>query len=105
MASFRKRPIVIEAAQWLGFDQGPHDLGVEVNPILKGGLGYIDTLEGGHVVTPGDWIIIGIKGERYPCKPDIFEATYERVVSLQESLGIATSSHTESIILITEAFC
>ena len=39
--------------------------------------GWIDTLEGGHIVCPGDWIITGVKGERYPCKPDIFEATYE----------------------------
>ena len=41
--------------------------------------GWIDTLEGGHVVCPGDWIITGIKDEHYPCKPDIFEATYEEV--------------------------
>jgi len=41
--------------------------------------GWIDTLEGGHIVCPGDWIITGVKGEHYPCKPDIFEATYERV--------------------------
>jgi len=41
--------------------------------------GWIDTLEGGHNVCPGDWIITGVKGERYPCKPDIFEATYEAV--------------------------
>lgn len=39
--------------------------------------GWIDTLEGGHNVCPGDWIITGVKGERYPCKPDIFAATYE----------------------------
>jgi hypothetical protein len=39
--------------------------------------GWIDTLEGGHIVCPCDWIITGVKGERYPCKPDIFEATYE----------------------------
>ncbi len=39
--------------------------------------GWIDTLEGGHTVCPGDWIITGIKGEVYPCKPDIFEETYE----------------------------
>jgi hypothetical protein len=39
--------------------------------------GWIDTLEGGHIVCPADWIITGIKGEHYPCKPDIFEATYE----------------------------
>lgn len=39
--------------------------------------GWIDTLEGGHVVCPGNWIVTGIKGERYPCKSDIFAATYE----------------------------
>jgi len=39
--------------------------------------GWIDTLEGGHIVCPGDWIITGVKGEHHPCKPDIFEMTYE----------------------------
>jgi hypothetical protein len=42
--------------------------------------GWIDTLEGGHNVCPGDWIITGIKGENYPCKPDIFQATYSPTV-------------------------
>lgn len=41
--------------------------------------GWIDTKEGGHIVCPGDWIITGIQGERYPCKPDIFAATYDKV--------------------------
>lgn len=41
--------------------------------------GWVDTLEGGHIVCPGDWIIQGVQGELYPCKPDIFEATYEKV--------------------------
>ena len=41
--------------------------------------GWIDTLEGGHIVCPGDWIITGVKGERYPCKPDIFAARYEAI--------------------------
>lgn len=41
--------------------------------------GWIDTLEGGHNVCPGDFIITGIQGEKYPCKPDIFSATYEAV--------------------------
>lgn len=40
--------------------------------------GWMDTLEGGHIVCVGDWIITGIKGEHYPCKPDIFEKTYEK---------------------------
>jgi hypothetical protein len=39
--------------------------------------GWIDTLEGGHIVCPGDWIIKGVKGELYPCKPAIFAETYE----------------------------
>ena len=43
--------------------------------------GWIDTLEGGHIVCPGDWIITGVKGEHYPCKPDIFILTYEQVLS------------------------
>lgn len=41
--------------------------------------GWIDTLEGGHIVCPGDFVITGVAGERYPCKPDIFAATYEAV--------------------------
>ncbi len=41
--------------------------------------GWIDTLEGGHIVCPGDWIITGVNGEHYPCKPDILAATYEDV--------------------------
>jgi hypothetical protein len=41
--------------------------------------GWIDTKEGGHIVCPGDWIITGVAGENYPCKPDIFAATYELV--------------------------
>lgn len=41
--------------------------------------GWIDTKEGGHIVCPGDWIITGVKGEMYPCKPDIFAATYDPV--------------------------
>lgn len=41
--------------------------------------GWIETLEGGHIVCPGDWIITGVHGERYPCKPAIFATTYEPV--------------------------
>jgi len=42
--------------------------------------GWIDTAEGGHNVCPGDWIITGVQGERYPCKPGVFKQTYEEVV-------------------------
>lgn len=44
--------------------------------------GWIDTKEGGHIVCPGDWIITGIAGERYPCKDKIFAATYEPVAEV-----------------------
>ena len=76
---FRKKPVVIEATQW--FKQGDHPaVKTHKNPITGQVMrihGWIDTLEGGHIVTPGDWIITGVKGEHYPCKPDIFEMTYE----------------------------
>lgn len=55
------------------------DSGCERCHLPMRGHGWIDTLEGGHIVCPGDWIITGVQGERYPCKPDIFEATYEPV--------------------------
>ena len=48
--------------------------------------GWIDTLEDGHNVCPGDWIITGIKGECYPCKPDIFILTYDLVKQERELL-------------------
>lgn len=71
---FRKKPVVIEAVQW--FKDGDH-------PAVRKGRysnrDLIDTLEGEMQVNPGDWIITGVKGEHYPCKPDIFEATYEKV--------------------------
>ena len=74
---FRKKPVVIEASQW--FKHGDHPaVYVPTNlPDRVEGFGWCPTLEGGHIVTPGDWIITGVKGEHYPCKPDIFEATYE----------------------------
>ena len=69
---YRKRPIVIEAEQWFP--------GKEVTGVMEfKGYGYIDTLEGMMTVSPGDFIITGIKGEIYPCKPDIFHETYEEV--------------------------
>jgi hypothetical protein len=41
--------------------------------------GWIDTPEGGHTVCPGDWVITGVENEKYPCKPNIFEKTYEKI--------------------------
>lgn len=80
MPQYRKKPIVIEAVQW--FKDGDHPKVVLMRGSSESYLGnrwVIETMEGYHVVTPGDWIITGIQGENYPCKPDIFAATYEPV--------------------------
>ena len=97
---FRKKPVVIEAEVysegmedgWEYEDQLPDEIpdpsftamfaasrvdGVRMYP-------YISTLEGRHYIGKGDYIITGIQGERYPCKPDIFEATYEPVEEIKE---------------------
>ena len=85
MAKYRKRPVVVEATQFRGVEHwdGKHVTleGVESRWTLSGGREFfIRTLEGDHVVSEGDFVITGVKGERYPCKPDIFEMTYERVM-------------------------
>ena len=84
MPKFRKKPIVIEARQWF---PGVYIDGVDNTHLPESfrDCAWIETLEGGHVVSPGDWIIIGIKGEKYPCKPDIFEETYELVEDDKEN--------------------
>ena len=80
---FRKKPVEIEAVQW----KASADVWKELQqfcPIVKPGeMGaksvIIPTLEGDMVASENDWIIKGVAGEFYPCKPDIFEKTYERV--------------------------
>ena len=95
---FRKKPVVIEAMQWTGtniesavdFIAGEHMIPLPKapdDPHIRPGLGFtpitgeltIPTLEGTMTAKPGDWIIRGVKGETYPCKPDILAATYEPV--------------------------
>ncbi len=76
MPKFRKRPIVIEAEQWF---QGIEIKGVKKSIVWAGRKGSIETLEGILIVEPGDWIITGVKGEKYPVKDDIFQETYEAV--------------------------
>lgn len=106
MKKYRKKPVIIEAEQWfkVGFDREAKGTTPKVtivchltvdyyrHPEKKHGSllcsicnvrrynhGWIKTLEGGHIVCPGDWIIKGLKGEFYPCKPDIFKETYEEI--------------------------
>lgn len=83
MPKFRKKPVVIEAVQWTGenFLELNEWANQEVVRIERGGLRLekllVHTLEGVMTAAEGDWIIRGVKGELYPCKPDIFDATYE----------------------------
>ncbi len=81
MTKYRKKPIVIEAEQWFPTQQHRENLGADSLGVvyLSDEEGRIDTLEGVMIVRPGDWIITGIASEKYPCKPDIFEQTYEKV--------------------------
>ena len=78
---FRKKPVVIEAVRWTGDNQRDIE-----DDFYHGALAIttstqlvIPTLEGRMRADVGDWIIKGVKGEFYPCKPDIFDATYEAV--------------------------
>ena len=89
---YRKKPVVVEVVQWTGLNLE------EIKSFVGESLQYdiidsawevgkgtphinmiIKTLEGNHICTKGDFIIKGVKGEFYPCKPDIFEKTYEMV--------------------------
>lgn len=86
MARFRKNPVVIEAVQWLGrkiiCPPGPEWFAdAEEDGVIKlaGDTLHVLTLEGEMRARPGDWIIRGVMGELYPCRPDIFAATYEEV--------------------------
>ena len=109
MAKYRKKPVVIEAVQWFQNGDHPDDAERPIaerprpwpeegkvvrrfrRPDVPGERGcqhcgvpmhdhgWIDTLEAGHNVCPGDWIITGVAAEMYPCKPEIFAQTYEAV--------------------------
>lgn len=79
MAKYRKKPIVVEAEQWFpGKVVSGIPGNLRGNPMMTKHY-FIETLEGFLEVSAGDWIITGIAGEKYPCKPEIFEATYEPV--------------------------
>ena len=96
---FRKKPVVVEAIKWTGDDLlelsnfiGPiqeansldQDFALYHAAMLVDSELYISTLEGKYKASIGDWIIKGVKGEFYPCKPDIFEMTYELASTLPQ---------------------
>ncbi len=105
MPNYRKKPVVVKAERWKSHFHS-RDNGSILNNVLTMAAvpeitpgdgpcqncgtarvthGWVKTLEGGHIVCPGDWIIQGVKGEFYPCKPDIFEATYDPVDTPSDS--------------------
>ena len=87
MPKFTKKPVTISAVQfngssthagqiesWMKGGEEPLENGIHTRDIRPM---YIETSEGVMTASPGDWIIKGVKGEFYPCKPDIFKETYE----------------------------
>lgn len=83
MAKYRKKPVVIDAAKWVGHNEAEiisfitvaHEIHTDaIHSIIK-----IHTLEGVMEASLGDYIIKGVNGEFYPCKPDIFDKTYVKV--------------------------
>lgn len=97
MGKWRKKPVVVEAEVYKpGMEDGSGCNCSKGNPLCSVSFGckscddakpYIQTIEGRHYISPGDYIITGVKGERYPCKPDTFELTYEPVGAADGDTG------------------
>lgn len=80
MAKYRKKPVVIEAIRWTGENEKEIFDFVGLSAFINGfGELVIETMEGFMISAGGDYIIKGVNGEFYPCKPDVFEKTYEGV--------------------------
>jgi hypothetical protein len=96
MAKYRKKPVIVDISEpWYKLGDYPDVVQYPFEVIDHSILhlcehchlplechGWINTLEGGHIVCPKDRIVIGVQGEKYPIKPDIFEKTYEPVLHL-----------------------
>lgn len=84
MNKYRKKPVVIEALQWNKGDKPldcmiPYAESIIDQYPAYNGFYFIETLEGNHHVSDGDYVIKGVAGEFYPCKQSIFKQTYEKV--------------------------
>ena len=111
---FRKKHVVITAYQWFEVSEYKEGVVRDVdyyrNPKCNGEdickhcgekmheHGWINTLEGGHIVCPNDWIITGVKGKKYPCKPDIFEQTYDLVDDEVDDKVVITKKEYEDLL-------
>lgn len=97
MAKYRKKPVVVEAQLYThGMEDGYVQDSTDMDDVKQ--IPVINTLEGQMIVSPGDYIITGIKGERYPCKPDIFEATYELVDVVNSEISTSVVVDTEQMV-------
>lgn len=82
---YRKKPLVIDAEQFQGVGHEPYPPGIcfcvadPAGTVEGSPHAHVHTIEGVLKASVDDWIITGVKGERYPCKPDVFAATYEPV--------------------------
>ena len=92
MAKYRKKPVVVDAAAYKKgmedgvrkfYTDGAFSHGWKVNENGFAFVPYIETLQGMSYISPGDYIITGLDGERYPCKLDVFEASYELMESIK----------------------
>ena len=83
MGRYRKKPVEIEAEQFVIWDMKKIPPFVTIQgvtfPVTKEATIIVPTLEGQYIASNLDWIIKGVKGELYPCKPDIFELTYVKI--------------------------
>lgn len=82
MAKFRKKPVVIDAIQWypgMEIDEVDESAACQDAHGIRCDQAWVKTLEGGHVISFGDWLITGDMGEKYPCQDAIFKLTYDPV--------------------------
>ena len=103
---YRKKPVIIEAFKWTGGHDQLEDpkwiveaMHKNIVTLVPGGM-LITTLEGAMMATPGDYVIQGVKGEIYPCKEDIFLATYEPAILPDPELVACPFCHVNNFVKI-----
>lgn len=95
---YTKKPFTIQAIEWTGKNQTECKLFCSNVRFRNGGQMLIQTLEGDMFCNEGDYIIKGVKGEFYPCKPDIFQLTYEQSIAPNREIEYPDEDDCESII-------
>lgn len=106
---WRKKPVVVSAIQWTGQNSGAVSNFLGTGLGIRDGYVNIETREGTMKADKGDWIICGVKGEFYPCKPDIFAATYEPASSpapeqKEKGSGLKACPFCGAVLIVRERF-